>query len=220
MDCQIGICGGTGGDGYVILASDCNAARSIVVSGKMKGDLDKMMVVGSRQVICYSGEPGDTTQMAEYIQANLKLAAIRANGDMSPHAAANWMRNQMASSIRSRSPKAVSLLFGGYDVNRKTASLYSIDQLGTLNKSPFACHGYASYFCMSTLDRYHEPSQGWEKGIETLKKCISELQIRFIINLGTWKVRVITKDGIKEITIDDVRAPANARAPQDAQMEA
>lgn len=38
MDCQIGICGGTGGDGYVILASDCNAARSIVVSGVYRED--------------------------------------------------------------------------------------------------------------------------------------------------------------------------------------
>lgn len=166
---------------------------SISIQGKIQADTVHHVRRHHTDGRIHSGEPVGCSRNSSstYIRRqsdthadhNRKLAAIRANGDMSPHAAANWMRNQMASSIRSRSPKAVSLLFGGYDVNRKTASLYSIDQLGTLNKSPFACHGYASYFCMSTLDRYHEPSQGWEKGIETLKKCISELQIRFIINL-------------------------------------
>ena len=68
-------------------------------------------------------------------------------------------------------------------MNANKAACYWIDYLGTIAKVPFAAHGYASYFCLSTLDRYHEPEGDWKTGIQTLKKCISELQTRFIINL-------------------------------------
>ena len=40
-----------------------------------------------------------------------------------------------------------------------------------------------------------------------------------LLGRGTWKVRVITKDGIKEILINDVAAPENARTPEDVPMQ-
>lgn len=70
MECQFGITG----KGYAIVASDCNAARSIV---KMKGDEDKMKVLSKHLVMAYSGEAGDTLQFAEYIERNLRLYGIR-----------------------------------------------------------------------------------------------------------------------------------------------
>ena len=76
MDCQFGI----RGNGYVLLASDQNAQRSIVqvmfrpkrpgrvsllmlidisYHSKMKNNEDKMRVVGKYQVIAFNGEPGE-----------------------------------------------------------------------------------------------------------------------------------------------------------------
>ena len=43
------------GKGYVIIAADTTAARSIV---KMKSDEDKTKDVGPHLVMAYSGEPG------------------------------------------------------------------------------------------------------------------------------------------------------------------
>lgn len=51
MECQFGITG----KGYSIIASDSNAARSIV---KMKGDEDKMKELSKHLVMAYSGEAG------------------------------------------------------------------------------------------------------------------------------------------------------------------
>ena len=51
MECLIGITG----KGYTIIASDCNAARSIV---KMKTDEDKQKVPNEHMVMTYSGESG------------------------------------------------------------------------------------------------------------------------------------------------------------------
>lgn len=43
------------GKGYVLLATDTTAARSIV---KMKSDEDKIKTLGSHLFMAYSGEPG------------------------------------------------------------------------------------------------------------------------------------------------------------------
>lgn len=69
-ECSFGITG----KGYTIIASDCNAARSIV---KMKGDQDKQKVLSNHLVMAVNGEPGDTLQFAEYVERNLRLYGIR-----------------------------------------------------------------------------------------------------------------------------------------------
>jgi 20S proteasome subunit beta 4 len=43
------------GKGYVLVAADQNAGRSII---KMKGDEDKIKALGSHLLMAYSGEPG------------------------------------------------------------------------------------------------------------------------------------------------------------------
>jgi hypothetical protein len=53
MECSFGITG----KGYTIIASDSNAARSIV---KMKGDEDKMKVLSKHLVMAYNGESGES----------------------------------------------------------------------------------------------------------------------------------------------------------------
>ena len=52
MDCSFGIVG----KGYVLIAADTAAARSIV---KMKSDEDKTKTLGPNLVMAYSGEPGE-----------------------------------------------------------------------------------------------------------------------------------------------------------------
>ncbi|GAA5983303.1 hypothetical protein JCM10908_000232 [Rhodotorula pacifica] len=190
---------GLTGKDYVLLASDTSAARSIV---KMKGDEDKQREVGKHLVIAYSGEPGDTVHFAEYIERNLRLYQIRNHIPLRPPAAAAWVRNQLATSLRSRKPYSVNLLLGGFDPTSSTPSLYWIDYLGTLGTVPYAAHGYGAYFALSTMDRWHDPEGDLEKGLELLRKCINELETRFIVNLGGWSIRVADKDGIRQINLD------------------
>ncbi|MBW0461499.1 hypothetical protein O181_001214 [Austropuccinia psidii MF-1] len=194
MECSFGI---TGKD-YVIFASDSSSNRSIV---KMKGDEDKQKVVSKYVVMSYSGEPGDTVQFAEYVERNLRLYGIRNHVNLLPQEAASWTRNQLASSLRTRNAYSVNLLLGGYDIAHSAPMLYWIDYLGTMAQVPYAAHGYAAYFCLSTMDRFHRPDMNLEQGLELLKRCIDELQTRFIINLGTFKIRVADKDGVREVKL-------------------
>ncbi|CAH7667685.1 20S proteasome subunit beta 4 [Phakopsora pachyrhizi] len=194
MECSFGI---TGKD-FVILASDSSATRSIV---RMKGDEDKQKLLSKHVVMAYSGEPGDTVQFAEFVERNLRLYGIRNHIELLPHEAASWTRNQLASSLRSRNAYSVNLLLGGYDQADKVPLLYWIDYLGTMAKVPYAAHGYGAYFCLSTMDRFHSPEMDLTEGLSLLKRCIDELSTRFIVNMGTFKIRVADKDGVREIKL-------------------
>jgi 20S proteasome alpha/beta subunit len=156
------------GKGYVIVAADTTAARSIV---KMKVDEDKIKTLSPHLLMAYSGESGasalkfsfmlfnvahaigDTIQFAEYVERNIRLYQIRNLYPLRPSAAASWIRRSLAESLRSRNPYAVNLLVGGYDTANHEPHLYWVDYLGTMTEVPFGAHGYGSYFALSLLDR-------------------------------------------------------------------
>lgn len=82
-------------------------------------------------------------QFAEYIQANTQLFSMRNGTDLGPSAVASFVRTELASALRSRSPKTVNLLLGGYDSIANRPHLYWIDYLAALADVPYAAHGYA-----------------------------------------------------------------------------
>jgi len=186
------------GKGYVIVAADTTAARSIV---KMKTDEDKIKVLSPHLLMAYSGEPGDTLQFAEYVERNIRLYQIRNTYALRPPSAASWIRRSLADSLRSRRPYSVNLLLGGYDTSTHTPHLYWVDYLGTLASVPFGAHGYGAYFALSLLDRYHDPEASLEEGLDTLRRCIDEVSKRLIVSPGKYKVKVVDKDGVREIDL-------------------
>jgi 20S proteasome alpha/beta subunit len=115
---------------------------------------------------------------------------MRNSTELSPAAVANFVRSELASSLRSRNPYTVNLLLAGVDVEGKEAvvrgdgegSLYWLDYLASLAKVPYAAHGYAQYYCLSILDKHHHPGIGLEEGLRILKMCTDELKRRLPID--------------------------------------
>ncbi|KAI9569363.1 20S proteasome subunit [Boletus coccyginus] len=186
------------GKGYVIVAADTTAARSIV---KMKDDQDKIKELSSHLLMAYSGEPGDTIQFAEYVERNIRLYQIRNLYPLRPSAAASWIRRSLAESLRSRNAYSVNLLIGGYDLADHKPTLYWVDYLGTVVEVPFAAHGYGSYFALSLLDRYHSPEATLEEGLATLRRCINEVSKRLVVSPEKFKVKVVDRDGVREVEL-------------------
>lgn len=128
---------------------------------------------------------------------------MRNNIDLSPSAVAHFVRGELASSLRSRKPYNVNLLLGGVDPITDKPSLYWLDYLASLAPLPYAAHGYAQYYCLSILDKHHHPDINLEQGIKILKMCTDELQRRLPVDFKGMLVKVITKDGIKEVPYND-----------------
>jgi 20S proteasome subunit beta 4 len=128
---------------------------------------------------------------------------MRNNIDLSPSAVAHFVRGELASSLRSRKPYNVNLLLGGVDPITDKSSLYWLDYLASLAPLPYAAHGYAQYYCLSILDKHHHPDINYEQGLKILRLCTDELKRRLPIDFKGMLVKVITKDGIKEIDYED-----------------
>uniref|UniRef100_A0ACB8FRF3 Proteasome subunit beta type-2 n=1 Tax=Sphaerodactylus townsendi TaxID=933632 RepID=A0ACB8FRF3_9SAUR len=90
---------GIQGPDFVLVAADTIAASSIV---HMKRDHDKMFKMSEKILLLCVGEAGDTVQFAEYIQKNVQLYKMRNGYELSPTAAANFTRRNLADYLRSR----------------------------------------------------------------------------------------------------------------------
>jgi len=186
------------GKGYVIVAADTTAGRSIF---KMKTDEDKIKALSPHLLMASSGDSGDTIQFAEYVERNIRLYQIRNLYPLRPSAAASWIRGELARFLRSDSPYQVELLLGGYDTATEDPHLYWMDGIGTITEVPFAAHGFAASFALSLLDRYHDPNGSLEEGLAVLKRCIDQVAKRLVTSPDKYKIKVVDKDGIREVEL-------------------
>ena len=128
---------------------------------------------------------------------------MRNDTDLSPAATASFIRTELAKSLRSRRPYTVNMILGGYDVIHDKPQLYWIDYLASAASVPYAAHGYAQYYCLSTLDKHHHPDISFDQGMKILRMCTQELKRRLPIDFKGVIVKVITKDGVREVDYED-----------------
>ncbi|KAF3760174.1 putative proteasome subunit beta type-2 [Cryphonectria parasitica EP155] len=203
MEVLLGI---TGKD-FTLIAASKAAMRGVTI---LKAEDDKTRQLNKHTLMAYVGEAGDTVQFAEYIQANAQLYSMRNETDLSPSALANFVRGELASSLRSRKPYNVNLLLGGVDPITHKPSLYWLDYLASLASVPYAAHGYAQYYCLSILDKHHHPDITLAQGLKILQMCADELKRRLPIDFKGMTVKAVTKDGIVPIEFDNSKVVKSA----------
>ncbi|KAG7774868.1 hypothetical protein KL930_003908 [Ogataea haglerorum] len=179
----------------VIVATSKAFTRGISV---LKDTDDKTRVLNQYNLLAFTGESGDTTQFADYIQANIQLFTMRENTELNSKAIASFVREQLATSIRSRKPYQVQILLGGLH-NGSEPFLSLIDYLGTRVDLPYCAHGYAAFYTMSLLDHHYRSDMALDEGLKLLKLCHEELVKRMPIEFKGLYVKVIDKDGIRDI---------------------
>ncbi|MCJ1313930.1 Proteasome subunit beta type-4 [Agyrium rufum] len=196
MEVLLGI---TGKD-FTLIATSKAAMRGPTI---LKATDDKTKILNDHTLMAFSGEAGDTVQFAEYIQANIQLYSMRNDCNLAPSAVASFVRGELAKSLRSRKPYNVNLLLGGLDPITKKPCLYWLDYLASSAALPYAAHGYAQYYCLSILDKHHHPDISFEQGLKILRYCTDELKRRLPIDFKGVLVKVVDKDGIREVEYDD-----------------
>lgn len=137
---------------------------------------------------------------------------------LQPPAIASYTRNELARSLRSRNPYNVNILLGGVETPSTGSAtsdsaaqpaaapkpkLYWCDYLATLAEVPYAAHGYAQYYCLSTLDKHHHPDISLEQGLKILRMCTDELRRRLPIDFKGLEVTVIDGNGTRKVEFQD-----------------
>ncbi len=49
--------------------------------------------------------------------------------------------------------------------------------------------------------RYHDPEAPLEEGLATLRRCLDEVAKRLVVTPEKYKVKVVDKDGVREVEI-------------------
>mmetsp|Transcript_9538 Transcript_9538/g.32514 ORF Transcript_9538/g.32514 Transcript_9538/m.32514 type:complete len:197 (+) Transcript_9538:121-711(+) len=186
------------GADFVLTMADTNNARSIVV---FKRDEDKIFGIDSNKLLAMSGVPADNVTFGEYVQRNMKLYELEHGTKLSTHAAANFIRHELATALR-RGPYQTNLLLAGYDEG-VGPQLYWCDYLAAMQKVNFGVHGYAAYFCYGIFDREWKEGMTLDEAKEVLRKCAHELRTRFLVAMPTFKVKVVDASGTREIPLED-----------------
>lgn len=191
MEATIGI----QGRDFAMIACDANSPFSVL---NLDHDSNKFYRIGRHLVMSVIGEMGDQQMFGDYISKNLKLYEMRHGYNLKPDSAAYFVRNQLATAIRSRNPYMVNVMVGGWD-DTEGASLYYIDYLGTLSKVNFGAHGYANMFTTGLLDKEWRDDITEERAYELIVKGLNTLHLRFLINIAKLKVVVVDKNGVRQL---------------------
>jgi len=189
-EAAFGLCG----KDFVILATDCQAAFSII---RMKDDADKIWQI-ENMLFSVTGPPADTGNFVEFVEKNIKLHSLKTGLKMSTKAAANFTRNELATALR-KGPYHADILIAGCD--QDGPALYFVDYLASMEKVNKAGHGYGAMFTLGLMDRYYKPDLTLEEAKDIIRMCIKELETRFVVSLGNYKCKVVDKDGCREITL-------------------
>jgi len=198
------------GKDFVVFVAD-SVCRSSIMALREEDDKVRETVRGQAMIV--TGDPGDVTHFREFIHCNLRLLALRKEGNLSVGAAANYIRSQLAKAIR-ENPYQVNLLYGGVNALTGTPSLYFIDYMGTLGEDRFAVQNYSMYFLLGALDKYWKPDMNKEEAMEVVKRCLTVLARRFLLQP--------TKFVVKFVYLDRVEREAVTIVPEnfDAQVAA
>ncbi|KAJ8102787.1 nucleophile aminohydrolase [Lipomyces tetrasporus] len=180
----------------VIVATSMAAVRGVSI---LKSDDDKTRVVAPHTLVAYTGEPGDTVQFAEYVQANIQLHGMRNETELSPPAITSFVRSELAKSLRSRKPYQVNILIAGYDTATEKPYLYWVDYLASSAQLPYAAHGYAAYYTLSLLDRWHKKDISLDEGMKIMEMCVTELRTRLPIDFKGVQIKIIDRDGVRTV---------------------
>ncbi|EEC10119.1 20S proteasome, regulatory subunit beta, putative [Ixodes scapularis] len=185
---------------FALLAADKTSGYSIIV---LKHDEDKIHKLSDNLLMAVCGEAGDTVQFAEFIAKNIQLYKMR-NGRslLPPFLFSSILEFIVENWSFAATPYSVNLLLAGFDKQAAQPELFYMDYLATMAKVPYGAHGYGAFFLISVLDRYYREDMNEEEAVDLLKKCVFEVQKRFLVNLPAFKVQVVDKNGIR--TLKDI----------------
>ena len=113
---------------------------------------------------------------------------------MSTHAAASYVRNELATALR-KGPYHVDMLLGGFDGGKP--QLYFIDYLAACVRVNHAGHGYGSRFVSATLDCHWKPDMPLAAGVELARACMREMRLRMTLSPARFHVKIITAEGVR-----------------------
>ncbi|XP_022822118.1 proteasome subunit beta type-2-like [Spodoptera litura] len=182
---------------FAIIAADQTNTQSIIV---MKHDENKFYHISDQLVMGVIGDPGDRVQFAQFIAKNVQLYKMRNGYQLTTPAAVHFTRKTLMEALKTGNPSMVNMLVAGYDPENG-GQLYTVDFLASSVRVPFGVHGFGGLLSLGILDRFHKHEMTEDEAYEVIKQCVFEVHSRLFVSLPNFFVKIINKDGIKDMPI-------------------
>ncbi|ORM40607.1 Proteasome subunit beta type-2 [Babesia sp. Xinjiang] len=190
------------GEDFLAIACDTYEKYSIITI--RNDDESKIMKIGQSKVIMLAGPMGDRAQFSNMIKGTLQFLKYKNTQELSTNAAAHFVRLELAEYLR-QNPYQVDMIIAGID--QDGPKLFWIDYLASCTEVETAVHGYGGFLLRGLLDKEFKPNMTRDDAITLLKKCRQEVKNRFLLSQSNFAAKIIDKDGIHDINIQDEQEP-------------
>lgn len=182
---------GVRGADFVVVAADAAFRRGTV---SMSGEVDKIVEVDDRQVLCAVGDAGESDEFCEFVRETLNLYQIRGGGRPTGAQAAHFVRRQMVAARRDeRRLPQLKMLLASID---QSAALFWLDETGAATELPFAAHGLGAALVLGHLDRAYTNDISVEDALSLVDACLAQLHERYAASTASgFVVKVISSKG-------------------------
>jgi len=182
----------------VVMATETRATMGHLIAHKATKKLYK---IDEHLGLATAGLVGDLQVLARYLSAEANLYRLKRDSKIPVESAATLMSNIM--NQRKFMPYYVQLILGGYDANG--GHVYSLDAAGGAIPDKYTAGGSGSPYVFGVLEDLFKEDLTVDEGIDIAIRAIGAAKRRDSASGGMTNIAVITKDGFKPVSQDEVK---------------
>ena len=181
----------------VVMATEQRATMGTLIAHKATKKLYK---IDNHLALATAGLVGDLQTLARYLSAEANLYRLKRDAKIPVKSAATLMANIL--NQRKFAPYYVQLILGGYD--NSGGFVYSLDAAGGAIPDKYTSAGSGSPYVFGVLEDTFKDDLSTDEGIDLAIRAITAAMNRDSASGGMISVAVITKDGFKEISAEEI----------------
>lgn len=182
----------------VVIATETRATMGTLIAHKQTKKLYK---IDDHLALATAGLVGDLQILARYLNAEANLYRLKRDVKMPVKSAATLMSNIL--NQRKFFPYYVQLILGGFD--NTGGHIYSLDAAGGAIPDKYTAGGSGSPYVYGVLEDNFIENMSSDEGVDLAIRAISAAKARDAASGGDINVAVITKDGFREISEDEIK---------------
>jgi proteasome beta subunit len=182
----------------VVIATETRATMGTLIAHKTTKKLYK---IDEHIALATAGLVGDLQVLARYLNAEANLYRLKRDIKMPVESAATLMSNIL--NQRKFYPYFVQLILAGYDDTG--GHVYSLDAAGGAIPDKYTSAGSGSPYVFGVLEDTYKEDLVTNDGVDIAIRAITAATSRDSASGGKIDVAVITKDGFKEISEEEIK---------------
>jgi len=182
----------------VVIATETRATMGTLIAHKAT---KKLYRIDDHLALATAGLVGDLQVLARYLTAEANLYRLKRDSKIPVESAATLMSNIM--NQRKFMPYYVQLILGGYD--SEGGHVYSLDAAGGAIPDKYTSGGSGSPYVFGVLEDLFREDLTVDEGIDIAIRAVGAAKRRDSASGGMTNIAVITKDGFKPVSQDEVK---------------